>query len=93
MGTEIGLHQVSQHPDSGQDFLCPENLVELPATFCRLGQGCISYNVGIQFRGLNCSNPPNLGQEQGCWNQGAVGETDSGQWAVGTLAYRALFTL
>ena len=26
----------SQHPDSGQDFVCPENLVELPATFCRL---------------------------------------------------------
>ena len=36
LGTEIGLRQVSKHPDSGQDFVSPENLVELPATFCRL---------------------------------------------------------
>ena len=37
MGTRVGLHWVSQHPDLGQNFVCPENLVELPATFCRLG--------------------------------------------------------
>ena len=36
LGTRIGLHQVSQHPGSGQNFVCPKNLVELPATFCRL---------------------------------------------------------
>ena len=37
LGTRIGLRRVSQHPGSGQNFVCPENLVELPATFCRLG--------------------------------------------------------
>ena len=36
LGTRIGLRRVSQHPGSGQNLVCPENLVELPATFCRL---------------------------------------------------------
>ena len=39
LGTKIGLRRVSQHPGSGQNFVCPKNLVELPATFCRLGDG------------------------------------------------------
>ena len=29
LGTRIGLRRVSQHPGSGQNFVCPENLVEL----------------------------------------------------------------
>ena len=39
-GQELGCLE-SQHPDSGQDFVCPENLVELPATFCRLGTAAV----------------------------------------------------
>ena len=39
LGAGIGLPWVSQHPDSGQDFVSPKNLVEIPATFCRLERG------------------------------------------------------
>ena len=48
LGARIGLHRVSQHPDSGQDFVCPENLVELPATFCRL-----DYTPDINIQNAN----------------------------------------
>ena len=45
LGTEIGLRQVSKHPDSGQDFVSPENLVELPATFSRLEHMYVQWRI------------------------------------------------
>ena len=47
-GQELGCPG-SQHPDLGQDFVCPENLVEIPAMFCRLGHFGIQ-NIQMSFR-------------------------------------------